>query len=71
MPRLLLRPAEAAAMLGLSVRTLRRHVPRVSIGGVVGYLPADLEAFLRENRKAPSGRTGVMDDAAGMTIPHP
>ncbi len=60
---------EAARILGLSVKTLRRwrwagKGPRfLKIGGAVRYDPADLEAFMREAR-----RTSTSDDGTAAQV---
>lgn len=48
--------ADAAQVLGLSVRSLKRHVAEgtvrhVRLGRVVRFRPADLEAFLDEHAR--------------------
>lgn len=66
--RLLLRPAEAAELLGVSARTLRRWpIPRFSFGGVVGYRREDLEAFLKNNREPTPVRKGLKEEADRVT----
>ena len=50
-PRLAVRPAEAARLLGISARTLwtltnRGEIPAAKAGRVVLYRPADLDAWL-------------------------
>jgi hypothetical protein len=66
--RLLLRPAEAAELLGVSARTLRRWpIPRFTFGGVVGYRREDLEAFLKNNREPTPVRKGLKEEADRVT----
>ncbi len=65
--RPLAKEQEAARVLDLSVKTLRRwrwagKGPRfLKIGGAVRYDPADLEAFMRDAR-----RTSTSDDGTAV-----
>ena len=60
----LVNEAEAARMLGLSVKTLRRwrwagRPPRfVKVGAAVRYDPADLEAFIEAGRRTSTSDPG-------------
>lgn len=48
--RILLRPHEAAALVGVHEKTLAKWpVPRFVFNGVVGYRPMDLEKFVAEH----------------------
>lgn len=59
----LIRTREAAALLGMSTKTLRRHVTAGRIGCVViglgkinkwiAFTPKDLELFVKQQREAP------------------
>ncbi len=63
--RLALRPAEAAAALGIGERTLRQilpELPHVRVGGVV-LLPVDaLRGWLLAGAKAEQGRAEAVAD---------
>lgn len=67
--RPLAKEQEAARVLCLSVKTLRRwrwagKGPRfLKIGGAVRYDPADLEAFMRDAR-----RTSTSDDGTAAQV---
>jgi hypothetical protein len=66
--RLLLRPVEAAELLGVSTKTLGRwRIARVRVGGVVGYLRADLLAFLEQNREPTPVRKSLKEEADRVT----
>jgi len=59
----LLTPVEAAAFLGLTLATFRRHVhphvPKVRAGRCVTYDPKDLETWAEQNKHGgPSGHEG-------------
>ena len=65
LPRLALRPKEAAEALGISERTLRQllpELPHFRRGGVVLLPVEELRAWLREQATAEGSRASALAD---------